>query len=361
MAENSNIEWTDHTFNPWIGCQKVSPGCDHCYAETWDARGLQQRESRWGPHATRTRTSQANWRKPLAWNREAEAAGKRARVFCASLADVFDNHPSIREEWRDDLWKLIAATPHLDWLLLTKRPQNVPRMVPGWMGPHSWPSNVWLGTTVENQTEADRRIPHLLAVPARVRFLSCEPLLGPVDLTRLSGSTLWGNTHQDYITDALKGWVYDDGMRVPDRTCAAISWVICGGESGPGARPMHPGWARSLRDQCHAAGVAFHFKQWGEWLPCCQMAEWEADDLYHPAPDDSPDASRRCRVASACLHDDGEAIPIGKANGFHTMPAGAFAGPKPMTMFHVGKKAAGRLLDGRTWDELPAAMEQEAG
>lgn len=104
MAENSNIEWTDHTFNPWIGCQKVSPGCDHCYAETWDARGLQGQATRWGPHAERTRTSAANWRKPLAWNRAAEAAGKRARVFCASLADVFDNHPSILPEWRRDLW-----------------------------------------------------------------------------------------------------------------------------------------------------------------------------------------------------------------------------------------------------------------
>jgi len=228
MAENSKIEWTDHTFNPWIGCTKVSPGCDHCYAETWDARGLQQRESRWGPHASRTRTSPANWRKPLAWNRAAEKAGKRARVFCASLADVFDNHASIKLEWRDDLYKLIEATPHLDWLLLTKRPQNVARFVPGWMTPNSWPANIWLGTTVENQTEADRRTAHLARIPAQVRFLSCEPLLGR-------------------ITPNLDG----------------IHWVICGGESGPGAR-VRDGFedaARSLRDQCGAAGVAFFMKQ----------------------------------------------------------------------------------------------------
>lgn len=290
MAENSNIEWTDHTFNPWIGCQKVSPGCDHCYAETWDARGLQHRESRWGPHAARTRTSQANWRKPLAWNRDAERAGTRARVFCASLADVFDNHPSILPEWRADLWALIAATPHLDWLLLTKRPQNIDRMLPhGWNG--GWP-NVWLGTTVENQAEADRRIPHLLATPAAVRFLSCEPLL-------------------DRITPNLDG----------------IHWVICGGESGPGARPMHPNWARSLRDQCVAAGVAFHFKQWGEFRPPETESEWRD------------------------FHD-------GKGFNGSLMPNGLFGNPYGGGLVRVGKKAAGRVLDGRTWDQLPAAMKE---
>lgn len=289
MAENSNIEWTDHTFNPWIGCQKVSPGCDHCYAETWDARGLQGQAKRWGPHADRTRTSAANWRKPLAWDKAAAAAGKRARVFCASLADVFDNHSSIRLEWRDDLWKLIAATPNLDWLLLTKRPQNVARIVPGWMAPHSWPENVWLGTTAENQTEADRRIPHLLAVPARVRFLSCEPLLGPVSLSSYG-------------------------------TGASINWVICGGESGTGARPMHPDWARSLRDQCQAAGVAFFFKQWGEF----QHLGTEADGML----------SLRGLFTDRWVEIDDQRY------------------------LRVGKKAAGRLLDGRTWDDVPPGVMQ---
>lgn len=295
MAENSNIEWTDHTFNPWIGCQKVSPGCDHCYAETWDARGLQQRETRWGPHAARTRTSPANWRKPLAWDKAAAAAGKRTRVFCASLADVFDNHASILPEWRAALWQLIAATPHLDWLLLTKRPQNIAKILPGGWGA-GWP-NVWLGTTVENQTEADRRIPHLLAVPARVRFLSCEPLLGPVDLTEIA----WDrpDLRASVVLDPLNGI---GGYKGP---CPRIHWVICGGESGPGARPMHPDWARSLRDQCQAAGVAFHFKQWGEYAP------------------------RMCAIGL----DD----------------------PLEERLVRIGKKAAGRLLDGRTWDELPEA------
>jgi len=125
MAENTKIEWAHHTFNPWIGCQKVGPGCDHCYAEAWDARGLQQQETRWGAHANRTRTAPANWRKPLAWNKAAQAAGQRHRVFCASLADVFDNHSSILPDWRADLWALIRATPNLDWMLLTKRPGNI--------------------------------------------------------------------------------------------------------------------------------------------------------------------------------------------------------------------------------------------
>jgi protein gp37 len=297
MAENSNIEWTHHTFNPWIGCQKVSPGCDHCYAETWDARGLQQRESRWGAHAARTRTSPANWRKPLAWDKAAAASGVRHRVFCASLADVFDNHWSILPEWRADLWRLIAATPHLDWLLLTKRPQNIDKMLPhAWNG--GWP-NVWLGTTVENQTEADRRTPHLLAIPAAVRFLSVEPMLGPVDLTSLNDKN---GTHEYSCLECDVDPV-DDEWRG-----ATINWVICGGESGPGARPMHPDWARALRDQCNAAGVPFFFKQWGEH---------EADQI---GPED--------------------------LRSIHYPPG-------HVIFRKVGKKAAGRLLDGREWNEMP--------
>lgn len=248
MAENSGIEWTHHTFNPWIGCTKVSAACDHCYAEAWDARGLQGQPTRWGPRAERTRTSAGNWSKPRTWNSKAKAAGVRYRVFCASLADVFDNHKSILPEWRADLWRLIDATPHLDWLLLTKRPQNIAKMLPADWGDGR--PNVWLGTTVENQTEADRRIPPLLDVPARVRFLSCEPLLGPVDLRSIPwDEAAWVN--------ALTGQI-----KFSDHFWTRIDWVICGGESGKDARPMHPDWARSLRDQCIAAGVPFLFKQW---------------------------------------------------------------------------------------------------
>jgi len=244
----TKIEWTStvssdgtvapgYTFNPWIGCTKVSDGCKFCYAETMmDKR---YGKVKWGPTGERVRTSDSNWAKPLAWDRKALAEGRRYRVFCASLADVFEDNPQVNP-WRYDLFALIAKTPMLDWLLLTKRPENVNDMVPGqWRNVNRWPENVWIGTSVENQAMADKRIPELIKVPAQVRFLSCEPLLGPVDLATWFWSAM---------TD--------------DHKCA-ISWAIVGGESGPKARPMDPDWARSLRGQCALAGVAFHFKQWG--------------------------------------------------------------------------------------------------
>lgn len=229
MAENSKIEWTHHTFNPWIGCTKVSPACDHCYAEAWDKR--YEGGKHWGPKAERRRTGEKNWNQPIKWNRVAEEQGIRLRVFCASLADVFDNQ--VPQEWREDLYNLIKATPHLDWLLLTKRPQNIKKMLPA-----DWEygyKNVWLGTTVENQVEADRRIPHLLSNKAKVKFLSCEPLLGPVDLGKFI---------------------------FPFSDNCGLNWVITGGESGPEFRHAEPDWFRSLRDQCKVRGVAFLFKQW---------------------------------------------------------------------------------------------------
>ncbi|XWN34444.1 MAG: phage Gp37/Gp68 family protein [Devosia sp.] len=236
MAENSGIEWTHHTFNPWIGCTKVSAACDHCYAEAWDKRFGGQR---WGPHAPRKRTK--TWGNPVKWNRQAEAEGRRFRVFCASLADVFDNDRSITSGWRGDLWHLIHRTPQLDWLLLTKRPQNIPRFLrPEEYGPlpawgNGWP-NVWLGTTVENQAEAERRLPHLCSFPAAVRFISAEPLLGPIDLR---------------------------AVKIGHATALSrLDWVITGGESGALYRPADPEWFRGLRDQCATAGIPFLFKQW---------------------------------------------------------------------------------------------------
>jgi len=288
MAENSKIEWTHHTFNPWIGCQKVGPGCDNCYAEAqndfrkWNGAG-------WGAHAPRKRTSTSYWRQPLKWDRDAAASGERRRVFCASLADVFDNHASILPEWRADLWALIAVTPNLDWMLLTKRPGNIGNMLPVPFDFEKQYPNVWLGCTIVNQDEADRDIPKLLAVPAKVRFLSMEPLLGPVSLRWLAA---WP---ENAPTTAMSpsGATSDlDGLR-------CLDLVIVGGESGPYARPMHPDWARSLRDQCVSAGVAFHFKQWGEWA----------------------------------------SVPE--------------AGDESGHFKRVGKKAAGRILDDRTWDQMP--------
>lgn len=267
MAENSKISWTDHTFNPWVGCTKVSPACDGCYAESWAKRTGQAHL--WA--GQRRRTTEANWREPLKWNRKTAMLGVRHRVFCASLADVFDNQ--VPEEWRADLWALIADTPSLDWLLLTKRPQNISKMLPGshveqLLGRDApwgdgWP-NVWLGTTVENQEEADRRVHPLLAVPAVVRFLSCEPLLGPVELKRKIRHPDGSFESSDYLRG---NWQHSDGDHYRHGASERIHWVIVGGESGPHARPSQPTWFRSLRDQCAAAGVAFHFKQWGEFSP----------------------------------------------------------------------------------------------
>jgi protein gp37 len=275
MAENSGIEWTHHTFNPWIGCTKVSAACDHCYAETWDNRFG---GGHWGPKAPRRRTSDSNWQQPFKWNKAAAANGVRYRVFCASLADVFDNQVPL--EWRWALWAVIKATPHLDWLLLTKRPQNIKKMLPEDWGA-GW-HNVWLGTTVENQVEANRRVPHLLAAPATVRFLSCEPLLGLVDLSAIDidgygemdalspcspkeiCDSCWDpETTGEPLDESIQGFE-DEGFFYPPSADKprGIDWVIAGGESGPHFRSGDQAWFRSLRDQCQSAGVPFLFKQW---------------------------------------------------------------------------------------------------
>lgn len=312
--ENSKIEWCDHTFNPFIGCTKVSPGCQHCYAEAFAKR---YGKAEWGPTAQRVRTSDAYWRKPLTWNRKAEQEGRRYRVFCASLADVFEDRDEVNG-WRISLLELIEQTHSLDWLLLTKRPENVNRLIEQAAGrsvgsffernPH-----VWLGTSVENQEQADKRIPHLVSVPALTRFLSMEPLLGPVDLSPWLGDPEWQQLSKS------------KGVRV--RQGPLVEWVIVGGESGPHARPMHPDWARSLRDQCEAAGVPFFFKQWGEWLPV--FCPTDADEV----------------VACCNTYPNGKWIDV---DGSHKH--GSWG---TVMVNRVGKTAAGRLLDGRTWDETP--------
>ena len=248
MAENSGIEWTHHTFNPWMGCTKVSPACKFCYAE----RDMDHRYGRvaWGAAGTRVVTSKANWRKPVQWDREAKQQGIRYRVFCASLADVFEDWTanmsntdgqlvsSTMQDIRLNLFRLIDATPNLDWLLLTKRPENIRRMWEpfDWQAVGDMParSNVWLGTSVETSQYLGR-IDSLKAAHGLCQnlFLSMEPLLGNV------------STLGEYI----------DG----------IDWVITGGESGPEARPTNPDWFRCVRDQCATHDVPFFFKQWGEF------------------------------------------------------------------------------------------------
>jgi protein gp37 len=283
MGEHTEISWCDHTFNPFIGCTQLSAACDFCYAKT-----LAERYGWVDWNGPPKRTSDANWRKPIAWDRKAAAAGVRRRVFCASLADVFDNQAP--EQWRADLWALIAATPHLDWLLLTKRPQNILGMLPIMWG-DGWP-NVWLGCTTENQDEFNRRWPRLNAVPARVHFVSYEPALGPLALPQ----------------------------------GAAPDWVVAGGESGSHARPAHPDWFRALRDQCRSRGIAYHFKQHGEFAP-----EGLATERWIMRADGSADA-----------------MSTPQGIGYHPPRDGS------VFVYRVGKKRAGRLLDGVEHNEFPA-------
>jgi protein gp37 len=361
MAENTEIAWCDSTFNPWIGCTKVGPGCDHCYAEAdFD---LRKHRAKWGPGNPRSRTSVANWKKPLQWNRQHEQffaeQGRRRRVFCASLADVFDNE--VPRQWRIDLFRLIIDTPNLDWLLLTKRIGNAAKMLQDTaecIGPMMDASdrykplpNVWLGATVVNQEEADRDIPKLLAIPARVRWLSMEPLLGPVEFR---GYTLTerpcfvckveddlGQLRGSMSHPINCGWRHDSERAGHPRYGAGIDWVVVGGESGPKARPMHPDWARSLRDQCAAAGVPFLFKQWGEWAP---------DD-----PGEGPVRELDCAGVlpngGAAKYSEGYRAPFDTSERLEQANDVRLDGRT--LMYRVGKKAAGRLLDGKQHDGYP--------
>lgn len=230
MAENSKIEWCDHTFNAWIGCTKVGPPCDHCYAEALSNR---YGWVTWGPHGERKRTSPANWKKPLQWAKQARKDGTRPKVFSLSLGDWLDNQ--VPQQWREDMAEVIESTPELDWLLLTKRIQNFDKLAP-W---NIVPENVWLGITCGDDIEYERDWPKLRAIKAPVRFISNEPALGPIDPCAVRGD-------------------------VPD-------WIICGGESGPKYRDMPLDQARVLRDSCAALGIAFFFKQ------CAGKAEIPAD------------------------------------------------------------------------------------
>lgn len=297
MGENTAIEWADHTFNPWVGCTKISPGCDHCYAEGWAKRSGQVV---WGPHGERVRTTPANWAKPRKWAKAAEASERRPFVFCASLADVFDNQ--VEQTWRDDLFDLAADTPELVWLFLTKRPQNILGMTDRQMPPNiAFGASVCLpGEAARNaealQRAADRHLPEFL-------FVSAEPLLGD-------------------IASALQPYLCRPGA-------GDIEWVICGGESGPQARPMHPHWVGNLQDACSAAGTDFLLKQWGDWRPTLALEGTEFPSL-------SMDVTGRINPEpNPCLPEDAD--PFWTAWLFE----------------RVGKKAAGRLLDGVIHDARP--------
>jgi protein gp37 len=343
------IEWTDATWNPTTGCDRVSPGCDHCYAlgmaKRLKAMGQPKYQADGDP-----RTSGPGFGLtmhpdvldlPLRWR-------KPRRVFVNSMSDLF--HPKVDDIFIAQVWAVMSLTPQHTYQILTKRPKRMRSLLNShlfpWVvgrkrigfgandytpAPHPLP-NVWLGVSVEDQRRADERIPALLDTPAAVRFLSCEPLLGPVDLE----------------VAAVCG----------DRRCTCpplhgLGWVIVGGESGPGARPMHPAWARTIRDQCQTAGVPFFFKQWGEYVPAA----------VHDDPDFAGGRSFE--------HPQGGriAVAIRRRGPSGTFRGGAMEALAPgdrtrrlvlldddTVAVRVGKHAAGRELDGRTWDEYPAAV-----
>lgn len=315
MAEHTAIAWCDSTFNPWIGCTQVSPGCEGCYAERLMDHRLHR--AKWGPGQPRQRTSASNWRQPLLWNREHEAFmlahGRRRRVFCASMADVFDNEVPV--QWRADLLQLIDLTPNLDWLLLTKRIGNVVPMLKdirraagGTFAYDLWPRpNIWLGITVVNQAEADRDIPKLLGVPVNRTFLSFEPLLGRVWLDPLLIAPIEGTSQH--------------GQRF-------IDWIIVGGESGPTARVMHPAWVRQIRDQCAQHGTPFFFKQWGEWAPR------GPESMGYPLVDNV------LRIRLTTTGKSGSDL--------------ASDGGEHVWMQRVGTVRAGSLLDAVSYQQVPA-------
>jgi protein gp37 len=345
MAEASEIEWTDATWNPITGCTMVSAGCTNCYAMGLAGTRLKNHPSRVG--LTRETGGRHVWTGEVRFNEEwldQPLRWKRSRmIFVCAHGDLF--HESVPDDWIDRIFAVMALAPQHTFQVLTKRPDRMrgylvasrsaaicreafdlvcedhianpksrlgDRCIMTGDIPHlrNWPlPNVWLGTSIEDQATADARIPHLLDTPAAVRFLSAEPLLGPVDLTEIAHHR--PDLRAFVVYDALRGYGGFSGNRMN-----RLDWVICGGESGPGARPMHPDWARSLRDQCEAAEVAFFYKQTGEWLHETQATADQWD-------------------------------PIGAAaRNIHLWPDGTMS-------LRFGKKAAGRLLDGREWDQMP--------
>lgn len=312
MGDRSKIEWTDATWGPVTGCTKVSPGCDHCYAETIAHRFAGTKAY---PNGFDVTLWPERLDQPLRWKRP-------RRVFVNSMSDLF--HRDVPDEYIARVWAVMALADRHTFQVLTKRPGRMRSLLSSGrfgdmighaitgMG-HGYETlaelpdlqkplpNVWLGTSVENQTWGRVRIPALLDTPAAVRFLSCEPLLGPIDLF---------------------AWNIDRGPRV--------DWVIVGGESGPGARPMHPVWARHLRGDCLSAGIAFLFKQWGEWAP-----QFGTDGLTPLAYPKLWEHYQRTNLTTAGRE----------------ATAADHEGAEPM--MRVGKRAAGRELDGRTWDEYP--------
>lgn len=319
MGEKTGISWCDHTFNPWWGCQEVSPACDHCYARS-DAHRYFPRALLWGPNSERRFFSDEHWRGPIKWASRARAAGVRRKVFCASMADVFDNHGGL-DAPRARLFALIEATPELDWLLLTKRVGNAMGMVPEHWLDARWPRNAWLGMTAENQEVIDRDLPKLARTPAPVRFISAEPLIAQMSLAHVE--TVLGQERCCGRAECL--WCGGSGTR----NKPVADWVIVGGESGAHARPMHVDWARGLRDECAAVGTAFHFKQWGEWI---------AEDQIGDIP--GADIETTTRISAHWINEAWWIASVPRSETLH---------------IKAGRAVTGNLLDGRLHQQFPGS------
>jgi protein gp37 len=295
MAENTTIEWTDHTWNPWWGCTKVSDGCKHCYAERESKRHTS--EDIWGRGRQRLLAEETVWQDPETWNEQAGKQGTRARVFCLSMGDINDD--GVDPAWRKRAYDVIRANTNLDWLLLTKRPENFKKMLPKDWG-DGWP-HVCLMTSIENQSCLSR-LTHLLETRAKFRALSCEPLLGPIH----------------FKPSELK----------------KIDWCIVGGESGTSARPIHPQWVRDIRSQCETAQVDFFFKQWGNWREKTDLFEKWTNTAFFPSPDVKPEFLKKMKKAARdlILSDLSDGVLVEKLRK---------------------KKAAGKLLDGQVLQAHP--------
>ncbi len=354
MAENSTIEWTDATWNPITGCSVISPGCTNCYAMKLAGTRLRNHPSRTG--LTIDTKAGPVWtgdvRLNTAWLGRPASWARPRRIFVCAHGDLF--HERVPDEWIDRVMRQMGAAGHHTFQVLTKRSARMAAYMAdrrayvaynsARLEPNVWPPrNVWLGVSVEDQARADERIPSLLSTPARTRFVSFEPMLGPASLRNWLNDTriICDSGDHDCRNMAIESIRYlqppDTNFVVPlcpvcGGTAAAginarIDWVICGGESGPGARPMHPDWARSLRDQCQGAGVPFFFKQWGGWAPA-------ADHMH-----------RRPFPFVTHIGAQGEPLP----GDLYRYPIGS------AQMAYVGKKVAGAMLDGREWREMPGA------
>ncbi|MGV1913586.1 phage Gp37/Gp68 family protein [Agrobacterium vitis] len=380
MADNTKIEWTDATWNPITGCSIVSPGCTNCYAMKLAGTRLQHhpsrvgltKDSKAGPVWTGEVRFNPEWlTQPLTWK-------KPRMIFVCAHGDLFAE--GVPDEWIDQVFAVMALAPHHTFQVLTKRPERMREYLYGdsarqriaWAeaakimnihAPHwrdedihganrslaisagqEWPlPNVWLGVSVEDQPRAEQRIPILLDTPAAIRWISAEPLLGGLDLRKLPSVIFAANIN------ALTGTLRWDGG--PTETGGPrLDWVVAGGESGRNARPMHPDWARSLRDQCAAAGVPFLFKQWGEWHTAAyRMTDGEPVFRQFTTFDQWVNKASTWINGGVCLDRTGRRLKIG-GDFMRARDKGTF----PLTIMHrVGKKSAGRVLDGVEHNGFP--------